>query len=1615
MLMTEKTPKEENRKEEILNQIAQKLKVRVSSPLKKAAQTFSELYYANVPFEDLTEISLDALVSSVERMWNFSLTRPLGQAKIHTFVEKRKLKGLSVSQTIVEIVNDNMPFLVDSVTAAINSLGYSLHLVIHPVMQVERNADHVLKSVSSRTTESGNGTYESFIHCEILEPLSPAKLKILEAEVKRALDDVRAAVEDWMPIRKRIQTIIKNLKTYPPPISKEELEETLFFLKWIDDNHFTFLGFCEYSLVPGQSTIKRSLIPQEGLGILRDPQKQEITHIFEGIELTPNHRRYIVESEPLIITKTSQIALVHRRDPMDSITIKRFDKMGNVVGLYQFIGIFTSVVYNRSARDIPLLRRKISHIIARSGFSEQWHDGKTLIHILESFPRDELFQASEDWLFNVSMAVLQLQNRQRLTLFIRPDKFERFVSCIVYVPRDRYDSELRHKIGEILKRDLNGIITNWHTQLGELAFARIHFTLKLLYKENFSYDIQSIEEKLVEASLTWRDFLLKALLTTSGEEKGQRLFDRYESGFSKGYQERFTADEAIIDIFEIEQALAQSHLRSRLSRIEGKDESILRFKIYSLGGPVPLSDVLPVLENMNLKVLSEIPFVVTFLNHQKIWIHDFEAQTWEKEPVELDRIRDHFIEGFSRIWCEEVENDGFNRLIIRTNLDWRECQLIRAYAKYIRQLQVTFSQAYMEEVLSKYPHICHLMLQLFTCQFAPDCKEDRPRAREEILNRVKTLLEGVDNLDEDRILRKFVNTVSSTLRTNYYQLHEGLPKAYVSIKIDCLAIDEMPLPRPMFEIFVYSPRVEAIHLRGGKVSRGGIRWSDRREDFRTEVLGLMKAQTVKNAVIVPVGSKGGFVVKHLPSREDREALMKEVVACYEIMIRGLLDLTDNIQGQDIIPPPEIVRRDDDDPYLVVAADKGTSTFSDYANKISAEYDFWLGDAFASGGSTGYDHKKMGITARGAWESVKRHFREMGIDANREKITVVGIGDMSGDVFGNGMLLSHHLKLVAAFNHMHIFIDPNPDPEKSFQERKRLFDLPQSTWADYNPALISSGGGVFERKLKSISLTPEIKELFEIRHDSLTPSDFIRYLLKAPVELIWFGGIGTFIKSKNETNIEVGDRTNDALRINGVDVRAKVIVEGANLGVTQLGRIEYAKNGGRINTDAIDNSAGVDCSDHEVNIKVLLRQATLKNGLNVQKRNILLEQMTDDVARLVVRDNFWQNQVISFSRSQGFTLLDEQARLMRDLEQEGLLNRVLEGLPDETEISRRMADKQGLTRPELAVLLAYAKLSLKPQLIQSELPDLELLQGRLLSYFPERLQHAYRDEILIHPLRREITATLFTNSIVNRMGITFIHEMKRQAGVEGADVARAYLVIRDLIDLMALWRDLETMETLSTTFQTELMLKIYENVKRFTDWFLRFMSHHKDIEGIIDDFKPGFETLGEGLSSFFTFKQQQIYQEKCQEYERLGLSPSLSERFIMLDPLVSAPDMITLSKETNIEVQMVARVYFALDQQFGFEWLRKSALALSGETHWQQGAANALIEDFYVNQKILTRRILTSGKSLNQIFMEDGSLSTNVIYLSDIESMLADLMNASMIDLAMLTVMNRRLRMLAQPG
>ncbi|RMD62083.1 MAG: NAD-glutamate dehydrogenase, partial [Alphaproteobacteria bacterium] len=1351
--------KDHKRKEELIGRVVEIAHRRLDPERALEAERFLRQFYAHVPPDDIAGESPDNLYGAALSMWNLGRKRKPGVAKIRVYNPRPEEHGWKSSHTVVEIINDDMPFLVDSVTAALERLEAEVHLVIHPILSLVRdNAGRLVRLCDPGPRPEG-AIGESFMHVQISEQPSERHAEI-RTTLESVLVDVRAAVEDWPAMRARMQQIIADLETAPPPLPGDEISEGIAFLKWLDDDHFTYLGYREYRFEEEGGVAVARVLPDSGAGILRSPE----VSVFDGLRnlgsLPPDVQDFVKQPELLRVTKANRRSTVHRPVHMDTVAIKSFDDRGRVTGERLFIGLFTSVAYSRSPRAIPLLRQKIDRVFARAGFAPESHDGKALLHILETYPRDELFQATEDEIYETAMGILHLQERQRIALFVRRDRFERFVSCLVFVPRDRYDTNLRLKFQSILAEAYQGSVAAYTTNLSDAALARLHIIIKTTPGRIPDVSVEELERKLVEAGRSWADRLRQALIEDCGEEKGLRLLHRYARAFPAAYLERFNEQAAVFDVARIEEALARGDLAMNLYRPIEAAENELRFKLYVRGTQVPLSDVLPMLENMGLKVISEVPFEIRPAGIDgAVWMHDFLMRIESEVAVEVGAIRDAFHETFAEVWHGTIENDGFNRLVLLAGLRAREVMILRAYCKYLRQAAIPFSQAYMEQTLARNPHIARRLVDLFLALFGADALNADAQAREaaakKIVAAIEEALEAVSNLDEDRIIRRFLNAIQSTVRTNFAQrAPDGGSKAYLAIKFDSRNLEELPLPKPFREIFVYSPRVEGVHLRFGMVARGGLRWSDRREDFRTEILGLAKAQQVKNAVIVPVGSKGGFVVKRPPApAAGRDALLEEGIACYKTFISGLLDLTDNLKDGKVVPPPRTVRRDGDDPYLVVAADKGTATFSDIANEVSAAYGFWLDDAFASGGSAGYDHKKMGITARGAWEGVKRHFREIGKDIQNETFTVIGVGDMSGDVFGNGMLLSRRIKLVGAFNHLHIFVDPDPDPETSWAERKRLFDLPRSAWSDYDAKLISKGGGVFDRKAKSIKPTPEMKKLFGITEDRLTPNELIRAMLKADVELLWFGGIGTYVKAGHESHLDAGDRSNDAVRVNAGELRCKVIGEGANLGMTQRARIEYALAGGRLNTDFIDNSAGVDCSDHEVNIKILLGAVEAAGDMTRKQRNKLLVDMTDEVAALVLRDNYLQTQSLSVSSALGAHILDRLARYMRVLEKSGRLDRAIEFLPDDETIAERQAMGIGLTRPELAVLLAYAKITLYDELLSSDLPDDPDTEHELLSYFPTPLQERFADWIAQHRLRREIIATVMTNDIVNRVGIT----------------------------------------------------------------------------------------------------------------------------------------------------------------------------------------------------------------------------------------------------------------------
>ncbi|TMH63040.1 MAG: NAD-glutamate dehydrogenase, partial [Betaproteobacteria bacterium] len=1337
--------------------------------------------------EDLLERQPADLYGAALSHWNFARKRESGRARVRVFNPSIEEHGWQSTHTIVEIVNDDMPFLVDSVAMEVNRHGLTLHLVNHPIVAVERAADGALSGLAADGSKTRR--LESFIHVEVDRTTDTAAMEALAIDITRVLDDVRAAVDDWQSMQTKARTIAANVATTPPPLPGDEIAEGVAFINWLADNHFTFLGYRCHDLVTVEGQDALQTVPGSSLGILRETRSKDVGTRFAA--LPPEVRAYARRPELLIITKSTSRSTVHRPGFLDYIAIKRFNTKGEVCGEDRFLGLFTSAAYSAKPADIPLLRHKTSNVIRRAHLPPGGHAEKALINILDTYPRDELFQTSEEELLRIATGILHLGDRQRFRLFVRHDPFERFVTCLIYAPRENYTTELRQKWQELLMQAFNGTSSDFNVHLSESPLAQVMMTVRTTPGHIPDYDVRGLEALLVASARRWEDDLKDALIEALGEARGNTLFRAFGAAFPAGYREDFAARAAVHDIEMMDRLADAQPLGMSLYRPLEAPPGVMRFKLFHLGGPVPLSYSLPMLEHMGLEVIDERPHRIAPEGRQPIWMHDLGmlAPNVDTE-VEIDALHGVFEDAFGRVFRGEVENDDFNRLVVRARLPAAEIVILRAYAKYLRQIGFALSQSFIEATLSAHADIAAMLIDLFKLRFDPDAGAGMGAKAAEQMRAIEGALERVDNLSEDRVLRQYLALILATLRTNFWTDHA---KDFLSFKFDPAKVPGLPEPKPMFEIFVYSTRFEGVHLRGGKVARGGLRWSDRLEDFRTEVLGLMKAQMVKNTVIVPVGSKGGFVLKRAPSPADRDAYMKEGVACYQNYLRGLLDLTDNRVGDRIVPPPRVKRHDPDDPYLVVAADKGTATFSDYANGISKEYGFWLGDAFASGGSAGYDHKVMGITARGAWESVKRHFREMGTDTQTTDFTVAGIGDMSGDVFGNGMLLSRHIKLVAAFDHRHIFLDPNPDAAVGSAERERLFKLPRSSWGDYDTSLISPGGGVYPRSAKSIAVTPEVAKALAVRTEVMTPTELVNAILKAPVDLLYNGGIGTYVKAKSETNVQVGDRANDALRVNGRELRCKVVAEGGNLGCTQLGRIEYALSGGRIYTDAIDNSAGVDTSDHEVNIKILLGLPIAEGELTEKQRNVLLAEMTDDVAALVLRDNYFQTQALSVMNRIAPHLLDAQQRFIQFLEKGGRLNRALEYLPTDDEIVERRARGTGLATPEVAVLLAYSKIWLYDELLASRLPDDTWIETALARYFPTGLRERYAPYMTRHPLKRDIIATHVTNSMVNRVGSTYVHRLMETTGAKPYEIVRAYLLSREIFGFVPLWQAIEALD------------------------------------------------------------------------------------------------------------------------------------------------------------------------------------------------------------------------------
>ncbi|MGE4218700.1 MAG: NAD-glutamate dehydrogenase [Alphaproteobacteria bacterium] len=1603
-------------KQDRLDAVAALARTRLPGKRGAEAEAFVRILYADLPAEDLLEDEAENLYGAALALMRFGAMRQPGELKLRVYNPRMGEQGWHARHTIVEIVNDNMPFLVDSATMALNRLGLTVHLVIHPILSCRRDGTGNLAAFSPDGTDAEAET-ESWMHIQVEERTAPAVLAEIEAALRQALGDVRAAVEDWQTMRQRMMTVIDVVERRPAAIPEDEATETAAFLRWAHDDHFTFLGYREVLFDGKGRQMSIAVREDSGLGILRSPE----VLVFEGLR----HRRdlpllvHALTHQPGVLTvvKANLRATVHRPVHLDVIAVKTFAKDGSVAGEHMFVGLFTSVAYSTSPRRIPYLRHKVDAVAQRSGYDPRSHSGKALLHVLETFPRDELFQASEADLLEIATGIVQLQERQRIALFLRRDNFERFVSAFVYVPRERYNRPLREAFEAILESALDGRITAAYTQFGDEPLGRIHFIVRTQPGAVPEVDLRDLEARLREAGRSWEDRLLAVLVETHGEERGNALRRRYGEAFPTAYRETFNAQTAVNDIGLIEAAIASSGVEVNLYRPIEAGEHELRFKLYKVGDPVPLSDALPMLENMGLRAIGEYPYEV-HVEGTPVQLHDFWLETHDAGPVDIAAVRQLFHDAFERLWRGEIENDGFNRLVLNAGLQWRQVVVLRALSRFLRQASIPFSLAYMEETLTRNPDLARSIVELFEHRFDPDFEGDRSAAEAALAERIATLLDRVANLDEDRILRRFVNLVQAMLRTSYFQAEaDGSPRATLAFKFDSRAVEDLPLPRPWREIFVYSPRMEGVHLRFGPVARGGIRWSDRREDFRTEILGLVKAQQVKNGVIVPVGAKGGFVLKQPLPPGDREALQAEGVACYRILIRALLDVTDNLAGETVLPPPRVVRRDGDDPYLVVAADKGTATFSDYANALAVEAGFWLGDAFASGGSAGYDHKKIGITARGAWESVKRHFRELGRDIQREDFTAVGVGDMSGDVFGNGMLLSPHIRLLGAFNHLHIFIDPDPDPAIGIAERRRLSALNRASWDSYDPAHISKGGGVFERKAKSIPLSAEIRALFDIEAEQMTPAALIKAMLAAPVDLLWFGGIGTYVKAGAESHADVGDRANDALRVDAEALRCKVVGEGANLGVTQRGRVAFARRGGRINTDFIDNSGGVDCSDHEVNIKIALGEPVQRGDMTVKQRDRLLERMTDEVADLVLRDNYQQALALSVKEAQAPRELDRHQRFMRGLERAGHLNRAIEFLPDDEEIDRRGAARQGLTRPELAILLAYAKIVTFDELLAGSLPDDPLLGEDLLRYFPEPLRRDHAGAISRHRLRREIVATAVTNSMVNRAGPTFVADMRDATGCTADDIARAYLIARDAFALRALWADIEALDdAVDAAVQIEMLGDSVRLLERAALWLLRNGERPLDIARYVEGFGPAIAALAEALPRLLPPSAAEPVAATAAGLEGRGVPAPLALRVAQLPVMAAAPDIVRIAGAAARPVAQTAAAYFDLGSRFGIDGLRAGAQAIEPQSGWHRRALAAIVDDLYGHQSALTARALEAAAGIPPEAAPDAVVAALVAQRPQaaerVSELLAELEKAGQPDLAMLAVANRALRGLA---
>ncbi|MDL5029865.1 NAD-glutamate dehydrogenase [Vibrio gigantis] len=1567
--------------------------------------------FSNVSHDDLTQRNESDLYGAVVSLWHHINEKKADEISVRVFNPTVSRQGWQSTHTIVEIVVPDSPFLVDSVKMALTRLDLSSHLMLHNPTQISRSDKGSVVGVSNN-----EGAFQSLFHIEVDRLSSKAEMTALKTELLDIFTDTSLVVNDWLKMVERLEEVTNQVEQQKEtiPVDGQRFDETLAFLRWLGEHNFTFMGYKEYDLVSVNGDTELQPTKEQGLGLFASSDRVRNVKLSE---FSDSARLEAKKPYVLIVTKGNTASRIHRPAYNDYIGIKKFDKNGKVIGEHRFTGLYTSAVYNQTVETIPLVREKVERILDASGYREGSYSYKALHNILENYPRDELLQAREEELLEVGTGVVQMQDRDLLRLFVRKDPFGRFFSCMVYVTKDRYNTELRRQTQRILKQYFGcEEEVEFTTYFSESPLARTHYIVRV-DNNNMDVDVKTIEQNLMEVSSTWDDRLSESIIANFGESKGLPLSKEYMRAFPRSYKEDMMPGSAVADIERLE-ALSEDNKLGMLfyrPQEEAADSKAVRLKLfYHSDEPIHLSDVMPMLENFGLRVIGESPYEVRKTNGVTYWILDFSMLHKSDKTIDLREARDLFQQAFAAIWAGELDSDGFNRLVLGAGLSGREISILRAYARYMRQVGFPFSQQYIEDTLSHYPELAKGLVSLFGKRFDPKLKGSA-KGQQDLIKKITEQLDHVESLDDDRIIRRYMEMITATLRTNYYQVDENKQsKPWLALKMRPSEIPDIPAPVPAFEIFVYAPDIEGVHLRGGKVARGGLRWSDRQEDFRTEILGLVKAQQVKNTVIVPVGAKGGFVCKRQHTMSGRDEIFAEGQRCYKRFIRALLDVSDNIIEGEVIPPKSVVRHDEDDPYLVVAADKGTATFSDLANSVAEEYNFWLGDAFASGGSNGYDHKAMGITAKGGWESVKRHFREMGINCQSTDFTAIGVGDMAGDVFGNGMLLSKHIRLQAAFNHMHIFIDPNPESASSWVERDRLFNLPRSSWEDYNKELISQGGGIFSRRAKSISLTPEIQKMLGTKKASMAPNDLIKAILSMQVDLLWNGGIGTYVKSSNETHTDVGDRANDVLRIDGRDLKAKVVGEGGNLGMTQLGRIEYALTGGRVNTDFVDNVGGVDCSDNEVNIKIFLNGLVSNGDLTVKQRNQVLESMEDEVGEIVLDDAYCQAESISVTEHQGVGLVKEQIRFIHTMEKAGHLDRGLEYIPDDETLLEREKQGQALTRPELSVLIAYGKMVLKEDLVSDDIANDEFHAQQLMQYFPTELRRNYSQHMDNHPLRAEIIATALANQMVNEMGCNFVTRLQEETGANIVDIANAYAASREIYGLGKVLKSIRELDNISSSeAQYELLYHVRRTLRRLARWLLRNRTGKQSVNALIELYQGDVVAITEKLDENLVASEVEEHQAMAQLWIDQGVNAELANSVARLSSLYSALDISTVARETGKTVQQASKLYFNLGDRLSLHWFLKQINGQAVDNNWQALARAAFREDLDWQQRQLTGQVLNCGcaSDIDVIKALDDWMESNSVSLHRWESILNEFKVGSVHEFAKFSVALRELMLL----